>query len=84
MRETAIRLYEAAFERKKVKGQTALANFLGVSPQVVKNWEARGVSSKGMILAEKRIGCPAEWVKSGVLSGTGAALSGCLKYTRLR
>ena len=38
------RLYEAAEKLKGVSGQSNLARLLNVSPQVVKNWETRGVS----------------------------------------
>lgn len=64
---TTARLYEAADEFRDVRGQSAVARLLNVSPQVMKNWEARGVSEGGALLAQKIIGCDANWI----LYGTG-------------
>lgn len=55
------RLYEVARE-KKVVGQSAVARALNVSPQVVKNWESRGVSEKGARLAHQAFGCDPSWL----------------------
>jgi hypothetical protein len=65
---TTARLYQAADDLRDVKGQSAVARLLNVSPQVMKNWEARGVSEGGALLAQKIIGCDANWI----LSGAGA------------
>jgi hypothetical protein len=46
-----------------VTGQSNVAALLNQSPQVVKNWEDRGVSFEGAILAEAAIGCRAAWLK---------------------
>lgn len=59
------RLYEAAATMRGIAGQSAVARYLNVSPQVVKNWETRGVSKQGMMDAETLIGCSALWVKTG-------------------
>lgn len=62
---TTARLYEAADELRDVRGQSAVARLLNVSPQVMKNWEARGVSEGGALLAQKIIGCDANWILNG-------------------
>lgn len=59
------RLYEAAKSLKEITGQSELARALNTSPQVVKNWEARGVSKQGMLTAEQSIGCSAVWIETG-------------------
>jgi HTH-type transcriptional regulator for conjugative element R391 len=64
MDKTMKRLYEAAAE-KEVAGQSALARALGQTPQVVKNWEARGISKNGMLLAQKKLGVSAIWLETG-------------------
>lgn len=65
MHEQMERLYEAARALKGVDGQSAVARLLNQSPQTVKNWESRGVSKAGMILAQEVIGCSATWIKTG-------------------
>lgn len=59
------RLYEAASELRGIEGQSAVAKALNTSPQRVKNWEARGMSSEGMLEAEKVFGCSALWLRDG-------------------
>lgn len=65
MNEQMIRLYEAAKEAAQAKGQSAVARELNKSPQVLKNWEARGISKEGLLDAQKRFGCAAEWLATG-------------------
>lgn len=60
--KTAKRLYEAAERLRDVRGQSAVARLLGVSPQVMKNWELRDVSEGGALLAQMHIGCDANWI----------------------
>jgi DNA-binding transcriptional regulator YiaG len=60
--ETVVRLYAAAKELRSVTGQSAVARLLEVTPQVVKNWEKRGLSSEGALLAQRIIGCNANWL----------------------
>lgn len=62
---SATRLYKAAQEMKGIKGQSAVARLLNESPQRVRNWEARGVSKEGALLAEDVIGCSALWILTG-------------------
>lgn len=65
MHPTTERLYAAARQLKEVTGQSAVARLLDISPQVMKNWEARGVSEGGALKAQKSIGCDANWVLQG-------------------
>ena len=62
---TTERLYTAARELRDVTGQSAVARLLDISPQVIKNWEARGVSEGGALKAQKHVGCDANWVLYG-------------------
>lgn len=77
MHETAVRLYEAAEQLQRTTGQSAVARLLNESPQVVKNWETRGVSKAGVIKAQAIIGCSATWLATGagpMRPGGGAPL----------
>ena len=65
MHETAARLYEAAEQLQNTVGQSAVARLLNESPQVVKNWETRGVSKAGAIKAQSVIGCSVTWLATG-------------------
>lgn len=65
MHETMIRLYQAAKELKSVEGQSALARLLETSPQTVKNWESRGISSQGILKAADVVGVSAVWLETG-------------------
>lgn len=56
------RLYKFAKDNRSIAGQTNLANALGESPQVVKNWEARGISQRGANVAQRKLGCDANWL----------------------
>lgn len=62
MHPSAERLYQAAKELRNVVGQTNVANLLNKAPQVVKNWESRGVSKEGALAAEAAIGARAAWI----------------------
>lgn len=66
MHPTTERLYQAARDLKRTVGQSAVAALIGESPQTVKNWESRGVSSQGAINAGAIIGFNVQWLKSGV------------------
>jgi hypothetical protein len=58
------RLYQFAKKdaKRKIKGQSDLARWLNVSPQVVKNWESRGISKVGAISAQHIFGCDANYI----------------------
>ena len=77
------RLYAAAEQLKGIKTQSGLARALNKSSQVVKNWESRGVSKEGMILAERVIGCSALWVEDGRGQMLSAAESGYIRLELL-
>lgn len=64
MHDSADRLYQAALTHD-LQGPSAVARALGESPQVVLNWETRGVSSGGAIKAESIFGWPATWIMTG-------------------
>ena len=65
MNEQMVRLYEAAKSLCGVEGQTKVARLLNVSPQMLANWEKRGVSIEGTLKAQEKIGCNALWVRDG-------------------
>jgi phage repressor protein C with HTH and peptisase S24 domain len=62
---TAARLLEAAKLLKGCDGPSDVARLLGVSPQKITNWKARGVSREGMLDAERLIGVSAIWLQTG-------------------
>lgn len=65
MHESMERLYLAAKELGDTVGKSNVARLLGVSPQVLKNWEDRGVSNEGAIRAQQLIGCSPAWIRDG-------------------
>lgn len=81
MHESMKRLYEAARILKGAETPTEVAKLLDTTPQVLNNWERRGISKEGLLTAQEAIGCRAEWVKKGIglMVGfaTGHGLEGC-------
>ncbi|MGC3025809.1 hypothetical protein ACPUER_11755 [Burkholderia sp. DN3021] len=65
LHETIERLYRAAKELQGVEGPANVARLLNESPQLINNWERRGMSASGMIRAASVIGCRADWLKTG-------------------
>lgn len=59
------RLYEAAQKLRGLTTQVEIANLLNQSNQTVNNWEARGISKGGMLLAQQKLGCSATWLATG-------------------
>jgi phage repressor protein C with HTH and peptisase S24 domain len=59
------RLYRAAKELKNIGNQAELARALNQSSQTVNNWEARGISKTGLLLAQTEIGCSVTWLTTG-------------------
>ncbi len=59
------RLYRAAKELRNISNQAELARALNQSSQTVNNWEARGISKAGLLLAQAEIGCSATWLTTG-------------------
>lgn len=61
-----LRLYEAATKlQKSVTNQTSLARFLGVAPQDITNWKARGIPKDKIVPIAMKIGCRSEWLLTG-------------------
>lgn len=75
MNDQMKRLYEAAKELRGVDGQTNVANLLNASPQLIANWERRGISNEGLLTAQDIIGCDAIWLRDGVGSMSKAPRS---------
>lgn len=65
MHETMRRLYEAARTLRGANTPSEVSRLLDTTPQVVSNWEKRGISKEGLLTAQEKIGCRAEWVKYG-------------------
>jgi phage repressor protein C with HTH and peptisase S24 domain len=59
------RLYRAAKELKNIGSQAELARALNQSSQTINNWEARGISKSGFLIAQTEIGCSAAWLMTG-------------------
>lgn len=60
------RLYDAAHAAKGITTPSELARAMSVSPQVITNWESRGVSQSGLVKAQKIFGCSPAWLSSGL------------------
>lgn len=65
MNEQMTRLYEAALKIKGIATQSALAKAMHATPQTINNWESRGISKRGMLDAQRFIGCSADWLETG-------------------
>lgn len=78
MHEQMERLYLAAQKLKNLKGQSEVAAFLNQSPQTLNNWETRGISKGGILLAHKKIGCSAIWLQAG----TGPMVEGMVSIEK--
>lgn len=65
MHPSAQRLYAAAQALANKSGQSNVASLLNESPQTMRNWEKRGVSSAGALSAAKILGCSAVWLSTG-------------------
>lgn len=59
------RLYEATRQLRQLSSQTDVANAMNQSPQTLNNWESRGMSKKGMVLAQEVFGVSASWLDTG-------------------
>ena len=65
MHKSMARLYESAQQLLGVSGQSELARRLGESPQVLNNWEARGISKAGAIKVQAALGIDSNYLTSG-------------------
>ena len=81
MNETTQRLFQAAKDLKNINLPSELARFLNVSQQVIKNWEARGVSAKMIPEVSERLGISERWLRTG--EGEMIGLGGSKKMSRL-
>jgi hypothetical protein len=59
------RLYRAAKIAKDANGQAHLAKGMNESAQTINNWEARGISERGALKAQKIYHCDANWLIDG-------------------
>ena len=59
------RLYHAAELIINKTGQSEVGRVLNESPQVLANWEKRGMSAAGLLNAAAAIGCDAIWLRDG-------------------
>ena len=59
------RLYHAAKLLLSKVGQSEVGRVLNESPQVLANWEKRGMSAAGVLNAAALIGCDAIWLRDG-------------------
>lgn len=59
------RLYEAAGQLRHLATQSEVAREMNLSPQVLSNWERRGMSKAGMLKAQSIFGCSATWLETG-------------------
>jgi hypothetical protein len=70
------RLYKAVEELRKITQKAAVARLLNVSQQTLDTWGKRGLSRRGALLAQEKIGCDANWLRDSVepLTATAATL----------
>lgn len=67
MHETARRLYLAISEltNPKLTELGEVAAYVRVTPQVLKNWESRGVSKQGRLDLHRQLGINPDWIATG-------------------
>lgn len=70
------RLYRAAKIAKDANGQAQLAKGMNESSQTINNWEARGISERGALKAQKLYHCDANWLIEGDVSFFPTAATG--------
>lgn len=58
------RLYDVA-KLADAKAPAQVARRLNISAQTLNNWEARGISKEGSLLAQQVFGCNANWLVTG-------------------
>lgn len=63
MHESMARLYDFVKDKHGLSGQSLLARKMEETPQVVKNWESRGISESGALAAQLLFGCDANWLR---------------------
>lgn len=65
MHPTMERLYSAAKKLKGVEDHASVVTLFNESPQLITNWEKRGISKGGMMKAQRIVGCSALWLETG-------------------
>ncbi len=65
MHDTMTRLYKAALELRQLTTPTDVAREMRQSQQTINNWERRGMSKQGMLLAQAEFGVSASWLDTG-------------------
>lgn len=65
MHESAQRLHEAALKIGRASKPGQVADFAGVTPQVLTNWERRGVSRDGRLALLAKHGINPTWIETG-------------------
>lgn len=65
MDATFERLFTAATQIKGIKNKAELARLLNISPQTLKNWESRGISSQGVIESAAILNISTQWLTNG-------------------
>lgn len=75
MHESMKRLYEIVREHDRLEKhlQAAVARAMNQSQQTVKNWEKRGISKEGALLAQTIWGCDANELRAIPISATTLA-----------
>lgn len=56
MQPSMVFLYKVASEKRQVHKPAAVGRVMGVSSQRLKNWEARGISKEGALIAQAMFG----------------------------
>lgn len=69
MHKTMARLYEEAEKKLGITRLSEIAAAVGETPQVLKNWEQRGVSMRGAIKIERKTGISAQLLLTGRSDG---------------
>lgn len=56
MQPSIQKLYKLALEKKDLRTPTAVARYLQISQQTLKNWESRGISKEGALKVQSALG----------------------------
>lgn len=78
MHQSMERLYQFVHDNCQLSGQSALARRMDETPQVVKNWESRGISEGGALRAQNIFGCNANWLLGTSTATKAPAMPGAM------
>lgn len=70
MHDSMVKLHGFVAEKLQLVGQSVVARKMNETPQVVKNWEGRGISEGGALNAQRLFGCDANWLLGKVKNPT--------------